>query len=170
MITTTVDTTFPPGQRYLNRHCTIIVGINETFSTMSTWLVLIWRRSRQVLSRKLSNKCYKMDAMSQIDTLVGSTSKSRYMGVHWSKKHRKDFVVSDILDNRLIHYNMDRKRASIVRGNDNLKQPGACCLIEHPDDKRLLTCALDHCGIVIFDMGFPFFKPNCLIIFFEKLS
>ena len=92
-----------------------------------------------------------MDAMSEIDELVGNTRKARYMGIHWSKKHRKDFVVSDILDNRLIHYNMDRKRASLVRGNDNLKQPGACCFIEHPDDERLLTCALDHRGIVVFD-------------------
>ena len=109
----------------------------------------------------------KSNDMLEIDALVQDTKHARYMGICWPKKHRKDLIVSDILDNRLIHYNFDERRARSIKGSflskilyafnishlgqNNLTKPGACCFIEDPKDGRQLVCTIDHHGITVFD-------------------
>ena len=58
----------------------------------------------------------KSNDMREIDALVLDTNHARYMGICWPKKHRKDLIVSDIIDNRLIHYNFDEQRARAIKG------------------------------------------------------
>ena len=56
------------------------------------------------------------DDIRDIEKVVNDGNKTTYMGIQWSKKWRKDIVISDINSDRLVHYNFDSGRAKLVKG------------------------------------------------------
>ena len=64
----------------------------------------------------ITKLCQDSKKLMEFIKQTGGVDRARFMGAFSNKRHRKHIVLTDILNNYLIHYNIDSKQPKFIQG------------------------------------------------------